>query len=140
MSWTQPKLDWKPVDYYSVADLRRVADNLLYLRTSATNLLGATFEQFGDIDTSAGTLTIPYVSTINWIETRLQLLWQAIDPEHAPTAVQWYARTSDSYVRNPNYQDWTRWEQQSADLRQAFINHTRTSIVWMCNEIQSGEV
>ena len=140
MSWTQPKLDWKPVDYYSVSDLRRVADNLLYLQTSATNLLGATFEQFSDIDTSAGTLTIPYVSTINWIETRLQLLWQAIAPEHAPTAVQWYARTSDSYVRNPNYQDWTRWEQQSADLRQALINHTRTSIVWMCNEIQSGEV
>lgn len=140
MSWTQPKLDWRSVDYYSVSDLRRVADNLLYLKNSAINLLGAAFERFGDIDTSAGTLTIPYVSTINWIETRLQLLWQAIDPEHTPTAVQWHARTSDSYVRNPNYQDWIRWEQQSADLRQALINHTRTSIVWMCNEIQSGEV
>ena len=42
MSWTTPKFDWENGDYYNLADAKRIADNITYLRDMALQIYPST--------------------------------------------------------------------------------------------------
>lgn len=113
MSWQTPKTSWTVNDYYNLADLQRVVDNLIYLKQQLANI-GYYSNDLETIDVTRGELTLPTVQLINKIEANLDTIAQAVGDWVEDTwdgRVVWVARTSTQWVRNPNYTDWNRWEQ-----------------------------
>lgn len=137
MSWSQPKLDWKESDYFTFDDFQRIVNNIYYLRDELVQN-GISVSGVATFDLTQGKATIPYVSVINALEQSIRVLVLSQTSDMEPDVITWYPVTSEQYVRNPNYLDWLRWEQQLQGVMNK-LNITALSRVHS-NEFYSEEV
>ena len=109
--WSEPRVNWRSIDFYNIEDWRRVRSNLEHLRTWLQNL-GVTGPALLETDTGQGYDELPYVHLVNNMEKNLADLQTLFGADFTEDVAQktWYARLDTMYQSNPNYQDWNRWE------------------------------
>ena len=109
--WTEPKVNWKPTDYYNIEDWKRVRSNLEHIwswiiinRLPSYTLL--------ETDTGRERNELPYVHLVNNMEQNLAQLRSAFGVDFTENVAQktWYSRLDALYTINPNFTDWNRWE------------------------------
>lgn len=137
MAWQEPKINWKVTDYYTFSDFQRLIGNIDYLK-SYQDSQGQDTSRVQSIDIPEGINTIPYVETINVLETNLGVLAELFNMSGHFDQVTWYPVLSDEYTRNPSYVDWVRWEQTTQLLYDSISAETRAYNY--SNEFYSGEV
>lgn len=113
MSWVTPKTNWVSTEFYNVEDWRRVQENLTLLSQWLTThgyLPTPTPLQDASI---ANSLALPTPQLLNKVESNLTLLYNAygINFSEWQPSKTWYARLATSYLTNPDYKDFNRWEE-----------------------------
>lgn len=111
MSWVDPKTNWVSTEYYNLENWRIVQENLrLLAQWLTTHGYRPTTLQ----DTTVqNTLTLPTPQLLNKIESNLTVLYNAygINFHEWQPSKTWYSRLSPSYLGNPSYSDFNRWEE-----------------------------
>ena len=109
--WTQPKVNWRSIDYYNIEDWQRVRSNLEHLRNWMLNA-GLVLKPLLDTDTGRGYEELPYVHLVNNMELNLANLQETFGVSFTEDVAQktWYERLDIMYSSNPSYVDWNRWE------------------------------
>ncbi len=119
MAWNTPKVDWTSTDYFNVEDWDRIRENTEYVNQY---LAEAGYKTHSLLDTmlDRNNLTLPTVSLVNKLEENLQLVLTDLlsNPPNALNMVTWHGVTTTSYQRNPNSDDWNRWESVVALLKE----------------------
>ena len=127
MAWQTPKTDWNVNDYFNLVDWNRIKENYEYL----AQRLSASFIT-KDI-TLEDTMALPYYDIVNNLEFNLDSLAKTPATFFPFSKENWYARTSENYVRNPNYEDFNRWESIEAQLKEYY-----ESMSSQVNNLHSG--
>lgn len=126
--WLEPKTNWQPTDFFQLDDWNRIVENAKFLY----GFVSAGFE-WKDCDL-ADTMALPYYNLVNNLESNLYQLSRSPNIVFIPYfKIQWYPRTASSYVRNPSYEDFNRWEQFEFDL-----NYWTTRYTQQLNFIAAG--
>lgn len=109
--WTQPKVNWRSIDYFNIEDWQRIRNNLEHLRNWMLNA-GLVPKPLLDTDTGRGYEELPYVHLVNNMEMNLANLQETFGVSFTEDVAQrtWYERLDMMYSRNPSYSDWNRWE------------------------------
>lgn len=109
--WTQPKVNWKSIDYFNIEDWQRVRSNLEHLYNWMQNA-GLVPKTLLVTDTGRGYEELPYVYLVNNMEVNLANLQETFGVSFTENVAQktWYARLDMMYSSNPSYDDWNRWE------------------------------
>ena len=109
--WTQPKLDWKPTDYFNIEDWQRIRSNLEHLLIALQENKKVIFPLL-ETDTGKGYNELPYVHLVNNMEENLAKLQETFGVNFTEDVAQktWYERLDILYTSNPSYLDWNRWE------------------------------
>jgi hypothetical protein len=109
--WTQPKVNWRSIDYYNIEDWQRVRSNLEHLRNWMLNA-GLGPKPLLNTDTGRGYEELPYVHLVNNMEVNLANLQEIFGVSFTEDVAQktWYERLDIMYSSNPSYVDWNRWE------------------------------
>lgn len=109
--WTQPKVNWKSIDYYNIEDWQRVRSNLEHLYSWMMNA-GLGPKPLLITDTGRGYAELPYVHLVNNMEQNLANLQETFGVSFIEDVAQktWYERLDIMYSSNPSYSDWNRWE------------------------------
>jgi hypothetical protein len=109
--WTQPKVNWRSVDYFNIEDWQRVRSNLEHLCEWIRNA-GIGSVPLLATDTGRGYSELPYVHLVNNMETNLAKLQEIFGVDFLENVAPkiWYERLDIMYKSNPTYKDWTRWE------------------------------
>ena len=109
--WIEPKINWKPTDYYNIEDWKRVRSNLEHVWSWM--ILNRLPNQFLlETDTGRGRDELPYVHLVNNMEKNLAYLQNVFGVTFTENVAQktWYSRLDALYTVNPDYTDWNRWE------------------------------
>lgn len=109
--WTQPKVDWRSIDYYNIEDWQRVRNNLEHLYNWMLNA-GLGPKPLLETSTGRGYEELPYVHLVNNMEKNLVSLRETFGVNFTENVAQkaWYERLDIQYKNNPSYADWIRWE------------------------------
>lgn len=109
--WSEPKTDWKSMDFYNIEDWQRVRSNLEYLRNVLIER-GTAVPDLLITDTGRNIAELPYVYLVNNMEKNLAELRRVFGVNFTEDVSQktWYERLDAMYKSNPTYQDWSRWE------------------------------
>ncbi len=114
MAYTYSKTNWVDTDTFEVADWRRIRDNYYAIYEGLVRLSvlrGTTLPDIVDVSSS---LSMPYFSDVNDLESALQYMYTEADMPIVEwrARVTWTYRTSASYaqVGNPSFEDFNRWE------------------------------
>ena len=97
-----PKIDWKPSDIFQATDWNRIVSNAWHLFEVLG--LAAEWTECPEV----GVADLPYYDLVNSLEENLGYLSSVTDVPFQQ--LRWYSRLSSSYVRNPSYVDFNRWE------------------------------
>lgn len=109
--WSQPKVNWRPIDYFNIEDWQRIRTNLEHLRNWMLDA-GLVPTSLLDTDTGRGYAELPYVHLVNNMEENLANLQKVFGVSFTENVTQkiWYARLDIMYNSNPTWADWNRWE------------------------------
>lgn len=124
MAWVQPKMDWTSQDYFNLTDWNRIVGNGLYLY----DLVGASFE-WRNVSLGS-TADLPYYNIVNDLESNLLDVGLAVDLNSGKfNPVEWFPRQSESYKRNPSFNDFNRWESFEYNLNYWYTRYSNQ----LCN-------
>ena len=109
--WTQPKVNWRSIDYFNIEDWQRIRSNLEHLRNWMQDA-GLGPQTLLNTDTGRGYEELPYVHLVNNMEVNLANLQETFGVSFTEDVAQktWYERLDMMYSSNPSYADWNRWE------------------------------
>lgn len=119
MAWQTPNVSWKTADYYSHQDWLRVSENLtlVNLWLAEHNMVSAGLQS---TSIPRGINDLPSKQLVNRLEANLTAVYKALGfslVEWVPS-VDWRSRLDALYVRNPNNEDWIRWEMLSKRINE----------------------
>ena len=109
--WTQPRVNWRSVDYFNIEDWQRIRNNLEHLRNYLVSA-GFITPPLLETDTGRGYSELPYVHLVNNMEENLASLQEIFGVSFTEDVAQrtWHDRLDMLYSSNPTYADWNRWE------------------------------
>lgn len=132
-TWTTPKTDWKPTNFFNQSDYERITGNIRYLHEMADTLYAAPFFEL-DPMSSAGIGIIVTAALLNSVEDNVQALgentflmpdWQE-GKNFKPGDTAW------------NYEDLNRIEQDIVILK-IMLERQKAGLKTLAFELGGGE-
>lgn len=109
--WSEPKTNWRSIDYYNIEDWQRVRSNLEHIHSwlEEHKVSGLSLLETSD---SEDCNAMPFVHFVNNMEQNLENLQKLFGTDFTGDVERkvWYARLDEMYSSNPTYLDWNRWE------------------------------
>lgn len=115
--WITPKTDWTEEEYYNYTDWLRITGNLEHLK-NIQEYRGPWYS----MDVPEEINGYPTVTLLNNFETNLTNVRNWAIHSTPIVAYVWYPRLSVYYKKNPDYEDFNRWEDLELALYQIFRN------------------
>lgn len=112
MPWLNPKTNWDPLDFMQYEDWLRITGNLQYLK-DIYYIPG----RWRPMLIENGKNGYPTVEIVNNLEENLNLVRNYLRNQASVPyeAYEWFAKLDPKYIKNPNYDDYNRWERYTQE-------------------------